>query len=88
MIVRDITRPSWLAVDARARTEAGSRTQNYFRLLDCLRLLLDSGSDQVSLGLQVPDGLGLDWVSCGLAADQDPYLTDRCSLRGLAASHP
>jgi hypothetical protein len=53
-------------------TRPGSLTQNYFRLLDCLRLSLDTGAEQVFYGLQVLGGLGFSWVSCGLVADQGP----------------
>jgi hypothetical protein len=51
---------------------AETLTHNYFRLLDCLRLLLDTGTDQAFSGSQVLAGLGSSWVSCGLVADQDP----------------
>jgi hypothetical protein len=50
----------------------GLKTQNYFRLLDCLWLLLDTDADQVFSGLQVLAGLGSSWVACGLVADRDP----------------
>ncbi len=66
----------------------GWKTQNCFRLHECLRLSLDTAPDLTLRRLPMWRSVDFSWMSCRLTADQDPQPIGQLSGSGGAAYHP